>query len=379
MHFLNKSLAFILAFSLLGQSFAFANPTETNTPQTLAEAQAQAKQAIQDAPWIAREGKYILGAGGVLVSVIITQQILHHRQTKELTNTIQELSTKTQDLSIALNEADHNARVLRKKYANIAKAEKKISAEQAAQINHLQKQVAQKDRTIYKMNSRIGSLRAENYTLNQRLTRKKSHYNIWASYPHEWDSMLLEYEKLFDTKIPWEQRAALRNKLAQESWLTNTPKAQQKQFLHIIDTAMVSANSGNGKESASQIIRHFSNMFMEDHLPLMQRLIAFGRHIFHSKNLMAVAFVVALGASAQKAQAQEMANRINTNFDLFLNATPEQLAEMEKNDETRQICMQAAEAIILMSQLHPEDVADLLNSTGAEQKPLPNLNVNLAR
>ncbi len=64
---------------------------------------------------------------------------------------------------------------------------------------------------------------------------------------------------------------------------------------------------------------------------------------------------MALGATAQTASAQKMADRVNRNFDLFLNATPQELAEMEKDEGVVKVCVQGAEVLHQMSLLDREE------------------------
>ena len=76
-----------------------------------------------------------------------------------------------------------------------------------------------------------------------------------------------------------------------------------------------------------------------------------------------------------------MADRVNTNFDLFLNATPQELAEMEKDPELRKICVQGAEALHLMSNMTEEESSLLRQSvTNTTSNNTPTRNsINLAR
>ena len=122
---------------------------------------------------------------------------------------------------------------------------------------------------------------------------------------------------------------------------------------------------------------------IEKNMPLYERLIAMCRQMSGGKNLLTIGFLVALGMSAHDVKAQNMATRININFDLFLNATPEELAEMEKNKEVRDVCVQGAEALHQMSLMSDEEALYMQQSVQGNAPSQPQTSdqpsVNLAR
>ena len=216
---------------------------------------------------------------------------------------------------------------------------------------------------------REAQLMEELEKLQIRFNQKKSHYMDIVHYSTNLDAELAKYEKLFDKSVPEAERKALRQQLTQEPWLLNATKAQQEEFLDIIDQASA-YRRGTYKEAGDGFMRFLIRKSMDKNMPLYERLIGMCRHIFHSKNLLTVALIVTLGMSAHDVHAQKMADRINTNFELFLNATPEELAVMEQNEEVRNICIQGAEALHVMSQMSPSEAAVLRESL-QEQAPTP--------
>lgn len=379
MHLVNKTLALILSFSLLGQSALWAAPSsESRQPQNLAEYQQRAKEDIQRAPWIQREGKYILGIGGVTVGLLVTQQVIHNRRVNAIHAEYQSLieaarknSQKEiqEQLIASQNELAATKKELR--LSNIKAEGWKKSA---------QTQRAKREAAEQAAKQREALLQDKLTALQERFDTKKSHYTDLVRYSLKLDEELTKYEKLFNKAVPEEERLALRKQLAQEPWLLKTTKAQQEEFLYIIDQAST-YRRGTYKEAGDGFMRYLIRQAMEKNMPLYERLIGMLRHVYHSKNIPAVVILVGLGLSAQNVKAQKMADRVNTNFDLFLNATPQELAEMEKDPELRKICVQGAEALHLMSNMTEEESSLLRQSvTNTTTNNTPTRNsINLAR
>ena len=74
---------------------------------------------------------------------------------------------------------------------------------------------------------------------------------------------------------------------------------------------------------------------------------------------------------------------VETNFRLFLNATPKQLAAMEKDEELRKICIQGAEALHQMSLMSPSEASFLKSGLKGIMTAAPKAGargtINLAR
>ena len=419
---LRKSFALFLCMSLLGQNALFAAPAAEAQPQTLAQYQQRAKEDLQRAPWISNEGIALLSLGGTAVGLGIVQHIIHKRQIKELTENfenqlhnarvmtrkyqqiakqehqhqyslVHQLEEKNRALQEQLGISNSRASKWKKQYnslvnsdrgwqqARIAQLEKEI-ASLTQQLQKASSISANKSQTIRVMHNRIVELKKDLQQLQARFNQKKGHYTAMFSYSHDWEKELNVYEKLFDKNLPASQRAALRAQLLKEPWLQAVTEAQRKEFMHFIDEGM-SVSIGGGKITASEYMRYMLRWCVEKNLPLFERMVAICRHIFHSKNLPAIALLVVLGASAHNAHAQKQADRINTNFRLFLNATPKQLAAMEKDEELRKICIQGAEALHQMSLMSPSEASFLKSGLKGIMTAAPKAGargtINLAR
>ncbi len=424
-------LACTLSLSLLGQSALFAAPTQqpSKQPQTLAEYQQRAKIEVQRSPWIQREGKYILGAGGAVVAGFILQEVRHRRRLEvmqqEYTGRLEsvfragkkaaqrEFADVEKDLRMNLAQEELGFdRLVAEDKKTIAMLQEEMFAAQkeaaAAKEELLQVQVSKKQlekelrtsnhkATGWKKSSEVqrGKLNAAREAAakreaelletiaqwEKRYRLKSDHYSFLASYhPNNWEGKLFEYEKLFDFKVPQAERVALRRQLAQEPWLLQATKSQQKEFLKIVDQS-IAMHKYNGRETTDMFMRSQIRMFIDRELPIYERLIGLCRHIFHSKNLMIMGAIFVLGASAQTASAQKMADRVNQNFDLFLNATPQELAEMEKDKEVVKVCVQGAEVLHQMGQMTQEE-QDILSQAwraGGVQKTSRANQAQLAR
>lgn len=379
--------------SLLGQNALFAAAAQpSQQPQNLAQYQQRAKEDLQRTPWIAREGKYILGIGGTSLALLITQQVRHQHKIqalqKQYAKALRDIRHNA-DITLAQAQSEwnfernnmrthFNDRIssLEQELATV-RTEKQALAEELRLSNikmegWKKSSEVQRSKRLAAMEAasqREAQLMEELEKLQIRFNQKKSHYMDIVHYSTNLDAELTKYEKLFDKSVSEAERKALRQQLTQEPWLLNATKAQQEEFLDIIDQASA-YRRGTYKEAGDGFMRFLIRKSMDKNMPLYERLIGMCRHIFHSKNLLTVALIVTLGMSAHDVHAQKMADRINTNFELFLNATPEELAVMEQNEEVRNICIQGAEALHVMSQMSPSEAAVLRESL-QEQAPTP--------
>ncbi len=404
MQLLHKTLVLFLTTCLLGQSLLWSAPTETQ-PQNLAEYQQRAKQDIKRTPWINREGKYILGIGGTSVALLIAQQVIHQHRLNNLRNeTMTAMKAVQEDAarSISETQARWTAREtalkqelmetrstlaegqnrwraqelsLREELAltkeELAATNKKLSWTEI-KMNGFKKsaetQVAKRKAAEEAFRAQEQNLRGELAALQARFDMKKSHYNALVYYSPKLDKEFAVYEKLFDNSVSEAERTALRKQLAQEPWLLKFTPEQQKEFLSIIDEASL-YRRGTYRDAGDGFMRFLIRQAIDRNMPLYERLIGMCRHVFHSKNILSVGILVALGLASQNASAQRIVNRVNSNFDLFLNATPQELAEMEKNPQLREVCIQGAEALHVMSNMTEEEAAFL--KQGLQQAPLP--------
>lgn len=402
---LNKVLACVLSLSLLGQSALFAAPQQPREPQTLAEYQARAKEDVQRSPWIQREGKYILTAGGALAAGLILQGVYYRRKMTKMNQEYvaqlgktyeyygnklaeQEGQRKLKEFQRGLtqsgsylDELDQVAARLRKEMwadkDKIELLEKEIAELQAAnkrlekELLHTGNKARGWQKAAELRQGRVEMLKEELVRLKKEYDLSELRYYFLTSTSAEkWGGRLDAYVKIFDASVPEAERLALRKQLAQEPWLLQATQSQQKEFLRIIDRASNMAVHAS-KTSAEPYMHSMIRGFVDKELPIYERLAGLCSRVFTSKNLVWVGLIVVLGTTAQTASAQRMADRVNKNFDLFLNATPQELAEMEKDKEVVKVCVQGAEVLHQMSRMDKEEQEILSQAWRAKGTPKP--------
>ena len=384
MHTLQKTLALMLTVSLLGQNALVAAPAQIRQaqPQNLAEYQQRAKADMERVSWLKNEGKYFLGIGGTAVAAFLLQGYIHRRELKDVRHeywkdlqkhykeTSRTLQAERELLATekrAIQEQAAKEQAQLQQRINLLTSEKEALNKQLSQANikingltiSAQTQRTKRLNAEAAFKSREAELTEQLEKLQKRFNQKKQHYTDLVHYSKSLDSELAKYERLFSPVSTEEERAILRKQLAKEPWLLKVTPQQREEFLTIIDQAS-QYRRGTYREAGAGFMRHLIRQSMEKNMPLYERLIGMCRHVFHSKNLVTVGIIVALGMSAHSVKAQKMADRINTNFDLFLNATPAELAEMEKDPAVREVCIQGAEALHLMSQFDEQETEELL-------------------
>lgn len=413
MHFLNKTLALTLTFSLLAQNALFAAPLRAlpaHTPDipsytrfdgneadrplhTLAQYQARAKQDRERTPWIKREGKTILAAGGTAAGLMIVQQILHNRRVNNLRReSIAAIRAARRNGAAALEEAragwnaertqmmqaaEENEELLRQavrqERAQRQALEQRLRKQQikvdglsqsvATQRQKLQNQITASAEREQKLLDELAQVK-------QKLRVKSEHFLDVAHYSTSVESALQRYDKLFLKQTSAAERQALKTQLVREKWLMDLPKAHRQNFLEIVDRMIAKAESGVSNEVMATFLRIEARNTAVQSCPLFEYLIGMSRRVFKAGNMGVLLLFVLVGATAYDARSQELADRVNGNFDLFIDATPQQLAEMEKNEDLRKICINGAEALHLMTLLSEEEQT-LLNETLALQTPDP--------
>ena len=315
MHPYKQFIAVTLSLLLLGQSAAFAlpGPQQQARPRTLAQYQQQAKKDLQKNPQIKESIKPLMVLGGISFAIIAVAAIQTFRFRKY--------------------KLDY-ARTLERALKTTALDKKPIAPK-------IQPAVVQ--------------------TAPKRVELSSAEKALF-------DFDFNQYAKLFNPGTPVKEQMLLRQQLTQEPWLKTAPRMQQKAFFEVLDELTLAAQMGK-KEVVSARIINMSKISLRQNPQLLSRMQAFFKHLGGPTNLAAFGLLLALGLSAQDAHAQKEAARIQQNFDLFLQATPEELAEMEKNEAVREVCIQGAQVLHAVSQMNEEETQALLLLLPEETTP----------
>lgn len=341
MQALKKTFVLALCTLFLAQSTAFAQAaTQTNTQKSLAQYQQQAKEDIEKAPWIANNAKWLLALGGVSLGALVTGIIQQNR-----INRIKDI--QTQDLYKFLQNT--TAR-------NAADAAAPLSA-RASQIK------------VFPSYDVPGPYLPAEFWIkpSKKAQRAMMKRDIQAALS---GVDITKYMGLFDPAVPYTDRMVLRVYLSQEPWLTSAPASQKKAFMELIDELSLASQMGKKDVVTARVLSSIKTNFKESP-SLLRRANVLVSKLGKTSNLALIGIVVALGASAQQANAQKMADRINRNFDLFLNATEEELAEMEQNEEVRNVCIRGAEVLHSLSQMNPAEKDFMQGLLSQEKNNIP--------
>ena len=394
---LKKLLAVTLVFALLGQNALFAQQI---SPAELASLRDAANQDIQEMQ-LTQTQKTLLTIGGTAFATSLVWAAIHRHivniEHKKAENTLKyavagkeaqlqhaqkvaaeekakylaKIETlesqmkymhrlnqqEIEDLKIALAQAKKEYQLLNVKKEGLAKSAATQKAKKEAaqrQIDHLNFMIEQHQET----------LKMYEETLNR--------YTFIES---DIAKSMQKYEKLFDATVSDADRKALKAALSQEPWLKAATEQQQKAFLATIDNTSELMRCGPYNQGASTILTNAAKQVLPaTEKALYQRLIALSRHLLNKTNVTAVGLIALFGLSANYAQAQNsqqtIANRINTNFDLFLNASDEDLKEIANNKEAVKVCIQGAYAIHMMKALPKSEIENMTKALqgGAVEK-----------
>ncbi len=375
MHSLQKTLSLLVSVALLGQSTLFAQENRTGQEPSLAQYQQQLQEDAQRAPWISREGKIFLAAGGIAFALLYSQNWYYKRsikrmQERHIHDNYQMFEQHTRENAAAFEREKQLHKELKGARSQIEKLNKEIELLNISA--NATRQQYQND--LNKNRSLTKKLQKEIQRQRNLLEKFPGYTSPLLRYTAGSPADYAKYEKLFDGAPMDASRQALRRQLAQEPWLLQAPKAQQEEFLKIIDEVISQSRHSRlaGDEAMARLLRRS----IDKHMPIYKYLLGMGRYIFQSKNVMTVGLLLAFGVAAHNnASAQKIADRVNTNFDLFLKATPQELEMLEQNEEARRICIQGARLLHELSLLPAQDVQDLMGSFSLPEngKPSPSV------
>ena len=193
------------------------------------------------------------------------------------------------------------------------------------------------------------------------------------------EKQLAKYSNLFDESLPKAERTALRAQMETESWFKAFSKEEQKDFLKIIDETLINTESALSREGTLYIFASRSSLFYEQHAgKAANYLRRFGRTLFSKGNLIMAAILlptltISMTANAAPNSNPEMASRIEKNFDLFLNASEQELQKMQQYEDVYEACVQGAavlHTLTLLDEAETEEVQNLLQPARVPARPL---------
>ena len=373
MKLFQKILALTLVFSLLGQNVLFA---QTISTENLKDIQTQANKDIQELG-LTDNQKTFLSIGGTAVLTFLVTTAIHKYRSKVAT---EELKRKFAEESFemakrtATRHAEDVAKLQAEFNQTLAQGEKKLAALQeelritTIKKNGLEKSVAtqkaKREAALLQLEKREAELQA---IIAEQKTSVELYQDLAARLSHvDFDiyTQMEKYTKLFDETVPKAERNLLRTAIPNEPWFKTATKEQQELFLKYLDDALGVLHNGNSIQGASHILNFGARRFLpQAEASLFQRLLTLSHHVATKKNMFAIGLLALLGVSAHTAQAQTanqlVTNRINTNFNLFLDASEEDLQKIANIPQAVEVCVQGAYAIHMMKALPNEEIQEI--------------------
>lgn len=396
MHLLQKGIALAVAFSLVGQNLLFAAPTD-DKKVPLATVQQQAQQ---DRTWLQENGMVVaLGTYSALATFAAVEFAISRAAAKKQAKTLQqELNRMEQEYRTNWGQVfNENSQLKKQKFAlaDEADALSKAVGQKDNQLAILTEQSNKKiagitrsrdvQRTKRKAAEKeVSRLSAENqqlkelYELREATMRDAMHtmdffINNTLSLDAVGEKQLSKYAEMFNRALSEQERVALRGKLETEAWFKAFSKEEQRDFLKIIDEMITLTNrTGMSREGILFSYSARASKYVTKHVtPSSRYLVGIGRKLLSKSSLLSAAILLAfIAAPAFSAQAADspLAKRITLNPNLFLDATPEDLAQMEQDPAAYEACLDVAttqHVLTLLDQDEQEEVRQVLDQQKA--------------
>ena len=389
MRFLTKSFTAVLIFSLLAQNVAAvpAAKSRKNRPSL----QAVQQQALKDKAWLEEHALPV--ATGVSItslfaaSYLAIDNVRKSRKAKFLEKDLKRALTKQQQLRkenrLLQEDNDVLVEAVYNQHQQIKEGE--LQLEKARQQNAYLQNKANGlkrgyEKQIVKRQELQASLTAtEKQTieiqnmfmdeidlLNKQIFSAKAYINVSNSLSREEMAQLEKYAEMFNGSLPLEERLAVRKSLLQDPFFKSFSAEEKEGLLSIIDRFIELAGYPISKEAEMYALAYQTGQFLSQHAtPASRFLRGLGNQIIKKNNLISAVLIlvfVAAPALNSHAQSSDWARRIDTNFDLFLNATPQQLAEMEKHRDVYEACVRGAAIQNFLTTLSEEEQAEYKKS-----------------
>lgn len=354
-----KTIAVALSISLLGQNALFAQVQDPKHPP-LAQVQAQAKQ---DRAWLQKYGTpALIGYGTLATAGIVTLALKNraaHQAEQRARKEFGRIFAKNQDL-LASNSRLQEAAV--KDARLIVEKNKKIEGLKRSRDSQIFRR--KQTETAARQLQEVYELRIA--TLNEALQEAHHLLDLSTAMDPIAEAQLKKYTSLFDHSTSAAERKALLASIKKEPWFQSFSKAEQQDFLKIINDTMRAASSPLSREGGLRIFADRSAKFFKQHVgPAGRYLRGFGRTLFQKGSLLSVGILLAtISIPAITAQASgktnpNLAKAIEENVGKFLNATPDELQQMEQYEDVYEACVTAAAVLHTLTQLDEEEYKEI--------------------
>ncbi|MBR2865869.1 MAG: hypothetical protein IKC13_06340 [Elusimicrobiaceae bacterium] len=344
-----KKIAVFLVLCLFSQSLAFAQTQSPRTKPTLAQVQEQARQDVEKKPWIKKEGYWLLGTLGVSAGLLALQALIHR-------TTLKRIATEESIRRIATAEISRELTQAKGAVASLERENIRLN-----NMNHdlLEGREYFKGK-ISELENKVNSEKFINNALRKR------------EYDMRLDLAEFEFFDLADIEKIEKQAKPIARKLLNGQALT---EAETNLLLQGTDpqvaqeiSQVLQKNKGNyvALQNTLETIAHaHPEKISYKSMRLFQKVF---REI---KGPLALGLVLSLFINTNTAQAQEWEYRLNHNFDLFLQASPQELAEIERLG-LAELCIEGAKAIHEMAEMD-EYTQQEIQSVFNEPKAQPDL------
>ena len=194
----------------------------------------------------------------------------------------------------------------------------------------------------------------------------------------EMEKAVNRYSEMFNNARSAKERTALRKSLEEEVWFKNFAKEDQQLILKTVDETIGNIQHGISRFGNIYLVSARVSQAADRHAApqALQFLSGLGRKVLTSKNLLAAGIMLGLfaatGVTTANAQTSKEAQRIESNIDLLLNATPEQLQAWEQDPQMYEACVTAAAVQHSLTQMSGEELAEF-NKVFKQKKHTQNI------
>ncbi len=367
---MHKFFAVFLSLSLLLPHTLWAHAKQTpKEPNTLAEYQQRAQEDIQKAPWISKEGKIFLSVAGVGGALLVVQHLYFKGQLKaQQKQHASTMQTMTQRLQADIKTLTEQKNKLQKELAQTQQRVTGLKSEviridnESTQWKQLYEGQLNKVSRLENQNVQNSIMRdaleAENAALQEELA-------FWKAFEDKRFAFKPEMAEIA-TKLSKNQALTSREIALLTEGMDETFKVKFLQRLQL--------NSPTASKSHFQFYEKTVLDYMHSYPQhLSVRSAQFIQKVL--KNMRGIAGVTLLffllgNAYEAEAQTQDYTRRLQNNINLFVYATPEELAALAQNEETRTLCIEISDIIHEMACLEEEQQQEIQEAFQREPEEL---------